>query len=186
MRDPLLMLERALYRSTVDDGVWDTVLGAWLLAIGVSIAAGVPAIGHIVGGTAFPIGYMASQRTARRAGHVRFSATRVLRIRRARMVVPAATVVLLLAFLVAGPRLPGLAKAVLFLSGSLSIGAILFDIARFHLYSVVILAAATGVAASGRRWELALVVAGGVILASGIVVLTRFLRRFPPATETLP
>lgn len=185
MNEPLLTLERALYRNVVDDGVWDTVLGAWLLAIGGSIAAGMPVVGHLVGGTAFPIGYMATRRTARRAGHVRFSAARVRRIRRARLVVPAAIVVLLFGFLAAGPRLPDLAKAALFLAGALSIGASLFDISRFHVYAIVILAAAGGVIASGRRWELTLIVAGGLILTSGLIVLTRFLRRFPSTPDAL-
>lgn len=184
MNDTLSGLERTLYRAVVDDGVWDAVLGAWMLAIGVSIATGVPMVGNIIAGAAFPIGFMLGKRTARRAGYVQFAPARVRRLRRARIVVPAVALVLLVALLVTGTHLPGLVKAAIFLAAVVSVAAHLFDIARFHAYAIVILVAAAGVLAVGVRWELALVAAGVAILASGLVVLTRFLRRYPVSMES--
>lgn len=184
MDDSLLRFERTLYRTVVDNGVWDTVLGVWLLAIGGAIAADAPAAVHLVAGVMFPVGYLLARRTARRAGHVEFNAERVRRLRRARWVVPVAAAALLAGLVLAGSRLPGLVNAAIFLAASVSIAAYLFDIARFHVYAATILIAVSGVLMSGSRWEMALILAGATILACGLVVLARFLRRYPGRAET--
>jgi len=184
MNEPLRKLERALYRTVVDGGVWDMVLGAWLLAIGGTIAAGVPPVAHVVGGATFPIGYMFAQRTARRAGHVQFNAERTRRLRRARVVAPVTAIALLASLVLAGPLLPDLVKAGILLAAPLSIAAYLFDIPRFHVYAILILLAVAGVLVRGLRGELALIVAGTTILICGLVVLTRFLHKYPNIADT--
>lgn len=181
---PIQTLERTLYRTVVDHGVWDMVLGVSLLAIGGSIAAGVPAVGAIAGGAVFPVGYLLTQRAAARVGHVQFRPERVRRLRHARAVVLTAIVALLVGLLLAGPRLHSLVKTGILLATPMSVAAYLFEIARFHAYAAAILLAVAGVLLGGARWELALILPGTAILACGLVVLVRFLRRYPGATET--
>ncbi len=172
-------VERRLYRSVVDDGVWDLMLGGVLAVIGGSIAAGRPQLAAFVAPAAIAIGFAHTLLTARRAGYVRFQPARTRQLRRGALLVPAVALVLLAILLAVDRQLPGLVKAAILLAVPVAAAGYLFELPRFFAYAVIILLAAAAVLVTAAPGELALLVAGIAILVCGSVVLVRFLRRYP-------
>jgi hypothetical protein len=180
----LRTLERRLYRSTVDTGVWDAVLGASMLAIGGSIGWGRPFVGPPLVPVLVSVAVVVNRVLARRVGFVRFRPERVASTRRAGFTVPAVAGVLLVALLFAGPRLHGLVKAGLLLAIPTSAAAWLFEIRRLHGYAALVLLAVAAVLATRQPWELALIAPGLVITAAGLAICAHFVRRHPHRRES--
>lgn len=177
-------LEGRSYRSAVDNGIWDVVLGAALPVMGAGIAWDRPQLGSLLAPLVVPLGFMATRWTTRRTGDVRFRPERVARSRRAGLVIPIAAGVVSIALLLSGTRLHDLIKAGVLLAVPVSIARFLFELRRLHAYAAAVLLAVLGVSVSGRRWEVALIATGLVIITIGSVMLVRFVRRYPGTSET--
>jgi hypothetical protein len=183
----LRALEAHTYRAVVDDGVWDLVLGVWLLLIGLGVATGFGLPAGLLGALAIPTGATLRRTvTAPRVGYVRFNAARATRLRRGPIVLSGASMTLLLALLASSrvtPAVPDLVRAGIVLALPIALAAYLFDISRLYAYALVVALAVAVVLGAGVRWEWTLLLAGAIVTASGTVVLTRFLRRYDTGKE---
>jgi len=182
--DDVAALERNSYR-TMDDGLWDLLLGAFLLSFPLGDHFDVPFLPSIVGVLA-----VTSWKTLRaslsepRVGFVRLHPARRARLRNAQCMVAivfALVIAALLGLQALGrsgafqapalfrPLAAGLAIAI-----PLGVSAWLFDVRRMFLYAVVIVVAC----ATGRP-IVGFGIAGAVIAASGVAVMLAFRRRYP-------
>jgi hypothetical protein len=184
----LKQIQRKVYMTFFQEGLWDIFLGLFIVGWGLSIlteAVYLPAISFI--GLYFVIWGIKKWLTYPRIGYVRFSETSRRRIT-ARFII-LGTVVLLLGAVAAvlwgiGTRPQWLADYFpLIFNGMLA--AIVCFVAywaivnRFYLHAALIFLGAVFHLWLGIRWEFGFIGAGGIIVLIGLGILISFLRKYP-------
>ena len=185
-------IQRKVYMSFFQDGLWDIFLGLFILGWGLAIlteAAYLPGVSFI--GIYFMIWGIKKWLTYPRIGYVRFSATSRRRITARFLIL--GVVVLLVGVMAAvlwgiNARPQWLADYFpLIFNGMLA--AIVCLIAywarvnRFYLHAVLIFLGAVLHLWLGIRWEFGFVGAGGIIVLIGLGILISFLRKYPKIVE---
>ena len=185
-------IQRKVYMSFFQDGIWDIFLGLFILGWGITIlteAVYLPGISFI--GLYFAIWGVKKWITYPRIGYVRFSSTSRRRIT-ARFVI-LGVVVLLAGMMVGvlwgiGTRPQWLVDYFpLIFNGMLA--AIVCLVAywaranRFYLYAVLIFLGAVFHLWLGIRWEFGFIGAGSIIVLIGVGILISFLRKYPKMAE---
>ena len=185
-------IQRKVYMSFFQDGLWDIFLGLFIVGWGLAIlteAAYLPGISLI--GLYFVIWGIKKWLTYPRIGYVRFSATSRRKIT-ARFVI-LGTVVLLLGLLAAvlwgiGTRPQWVADYFpLIFSGMLAaivcFAAYWARANRFYLHAALIFLGAVFHLWLGIRWEFGFIGVGGIIVLIGLGLLISFLRKYPRMAE---
>ncbi len=185
-------IQRKVYMSFFQDGLWDILLGLFMLGWGLAILtdlAFLPGVTFI--GLYFAVWGVKKRLTYPRIGYARFSATSRRRIT-AKFVI-GGVAVLLVGVMVAvlwgiGARPQWLADYFpLIFNGMLA--AIVCFIAywarvnRFYLYAALVFLGAVFHLWLGVRWEFGFIGAGGIIVLIGLVILITFLRKYPKMVE---
>ena len=184
----LAELERRTYRTEVDDGLWDLLLGLFLLVLGFSFVTGLPGWLPILI-VAFGCAVRRLVRTwliEPRIGLVRLSPDRMVSLNRGVWVLAGAIALLLAGFLWVASvdtgtwhderRLGGVGLTLL-LAIPIAVAAYWFEIRRFYAYAGLVAFVLTlGVISGHPAW--AILVSGAAIVPSGGVVLARFLGRY--------
>jgi len=185
-------IQRKVYMSFFEDGIWDIFLGLFILGWGLAIlteAAYLPGVSFI--GIYFCIWGIKKWLTYPRVGYVKFSSTSRRRI-------TTRFVILLMAVLLLG-LLVGLLMGTgfrpqwlsdyfpLFFNGMLAIivciAAYWVRVHRFYLHAVLIFLAAVFHQWLDIQWEFGFIGAGSIILLIGLGLLINFLRKYPKITE---
>jgi len=180
-------LEQAAYRSRVDHGLIDLVIGALLVAIGLMLHADLDYMPVVV----FFIGVLAYREAGRRLiepriGHVRLRADRVERIQAWKWITLGALVMAVFGVL----ALRGLGWIAwpaslrpLVVTGCfalpLGLAAWLFGIRRWWLYAAVLLAGGAAETPAGLGYGTSWYFGGGFVMLAGGLLLARFLRAHP-------
>ena len=185
-------IQRKVYMSFFQDGLWDIFLGLFILGWGLAIlteAAYLPAISFT--GLYFVIWGIKKWVTYPRIGYVRFSATSRRRIT-ARFVI-LGTVVLLLGVMAAvlwgiGTRPQWLADYFPLIFNGMLAAVVCFvaywaRVTRFYLHAALIFLGAVLHLWLGTRWEFGFIGAGGIIVLIGLGILISFLRKYPKMIE---
>jgi hypothetical protein len=185
-------IQRKVYMSFFQDGLWDILLGLFMLGWGLAILtdlAFLPGVTFI--GLYFAVWGVKKRLTYPRIGYARFSATSRRRIT-AKFAI-GGVAVLLVGVMVAvlwgiGARPQWLADYFpLIFNGMLA--AIVCFIAywarvnRFYLYAALVFLGAVLHLWLGVRWEFGFIGAGGIIVLIGLVILITFLRKYPRMVE---
>ena len=185
-------IQRKVYMSFFQDGLWDIFLGLFILGWGLAIlsdAAYLPGISFI--GLYFAIWGIKKWLTYPRIGYARFSSTNRRRITARFLIL--GTVVLLVGVMAAvlwgiGTRPQWLVDYFpLIFNGMLA--AIVCLVAywtrasRFYLYGVLIFLGAVFHLRLGIRWEFGFIGAGSIIVLIGLAILIVFLRKYPKMIE---
>lgn len=185
-------IQRKVYMSFFQDGLWDIFLGLFLLGWGLAILTDIaylPGITFI--GLYFGIWGVKKRLTYPRIGYARFSETSRRRIT-ARVLI-LGVVVLLVGVMVA--VLWGIDRRPQWLADYFSLifngilAAVVCVVAywarinRFYLYAVLIFLGGVFNLWLGVRWEFGFIGAGCVIVLIGVVVLIIFLRKYPKMVE---
>lgn len=180
----LAELETRTYRNIYDDGLWDLVLGAFFLSLGIGLltAASLPAaLGGVIA-----IAVRNSLRKSiiePRIGYVRLNASRQAKLRWGPCIVAGIAALLILALIWFGGRrlethVPGILALGLLLTVPVVTAGYLFEIPRMYAYAGVIALAQVSYAAGvAPMW--CFLASGSAITISGLFILTRFLRRYP-------
>jgi hypothetical protein len=188
-------IQRKIYLSFFQDGLWDIFLGLFILGWGLAILT---ELAYLVGaffiGIYFTVWGVKKWLTYPRIGYARFSTTSRRRIT-ARFII-LGTVVLLVGVMMAvlwgiGARPQWLADYFpLVFNGILA--AIVCIVAywaranRFYLYAVLIFLGAVFHLWLGIRWEFGFIGAGTIIVLVGVGILISFLRKYPKMVEEAP
>jgi len=185
-------IQRKVYMSFFQDGLWDILLGLFMLGWGLAILtdlAFLPGVTFI--GLYFAVWGVKKRLTYPRIGYARFSATS--RRRTTAKFAIGGVAVLLVGVMVAvlwgiGARPQWLADYFpLIFNGMLA--AIVCFIAywarvnRFYLYAALVFLGAVFHLWLGVRWEFGFIGAGGIIVLIGLVILITFLRKYPRMVE---
>jgi hypothetical protein len=185
-------IQRKVYMTFFQDGLWDIFLGFFVLAWGFAILTDgtyLPGIMFIA--LYFAVWGIKKRFTYPRIGYVRFSATSRRRITGSFVII--GTVVLLLGAIAAalwgiGRRPQWLADHFpLIFNGMLA--AIVFFVAywarvnRFYLYAALIFLGAVFHLWIGIQWEFGFIGAGSIIVLTGLGILVSFLRKYPRVVE---
>ena len=184
----LKIIQRKVYMSYFQDGVWDIFLGIFVLGWGLSmLTEAVYLPGALFMVLYFTIWGIKRWLTYPRIGYVKFSSTSRRRIK-ARFVI-LLTVVLLLGVLMGvlmgtGTRPQWLSDYFpLLFSGMLAVIVCLVAywvrVNRFYLYAALIFLGAVFHQWLGIQWEFGFIGAGSIILAIGFAILIGFLRKYP-------
>jgi hypothetical protein len=189
----LKQLERKIYTTYHEDGLADIVLGVFIIALGLGFAPGLNVLAQVWLAPLILLMLAAKKRiTIPRLGYVKFGIERQKRIQTNLLLAAVAGVVSLLAGIAAYLVLtgsPSQATDILRDLKAIPFGAMLallimvvglsFQLQRFWLYAGLVLG--TFVVArwfdDSLHWFVMAV--GGVILVAGLVLLVRFLRRYP-------
>jgi len=188
-------IQRKVYMSFFQDGLWDIFLGLFILGWGLSIlteAAYLPGISFL--GIYFAIWGIKRWLTYPRIGYVRFSATSRRKIT-GRFVI-LGTVVLLVGVMMAvvwgiGARPQWLADYFPLVFNGMLAAIVCFvaywaRVNRFYLYAVLIFLGAVFHLWVGIPWEFGFIGAGGIIVLIGLGILISFLRKYPKVVEEAP
>jgi len=198
----LRKIERKAYLAYFEDGLWDMVIGLFILCFGIDMATGSPSSSFVLP-CVMAIGWAVKRWiTYPRIGYVRFAPARQLRIRKSM------GVLVLLLFLTAlsglvplfalsgrGGLPTGLVSWVkehtLLLFGGVwaimvAALALLFGVKRFYAYAAIVMGSFVG----GYLFEVEpywyFLVPGGVIVLLGLVMLIRFLTMYPIPSPEMP
>lgn len=185
-------IQRKVYMSFFQDGLWDILLGLFMLGWGLAILtdlAFLPGVTFI--GLYFAVWGVKKRLTYPRIGYARFSATSRRRIT-AKFTIGGVAVLLVGVMVAAlwgiGARPQWLADYFpLIFNGMLA--AIVCFIAywarvnRFYLYAALVFLGAVFHLWLGVRWEFGFIGAGGIIVLIGLVILITFLRKYPRMVE---
>ena len=185
-------IQRKVYMSFFQDGLWDIFLGLFILGWGLTILTEAPYLpGVFFIGIYFTIWGIKKRLTYPRIGYVRFSETSRRRITAKFLIL--GVVVLLVGVMAAvvwgiGARPQWLADYFpLVFNGMLA--AIVWFVAywarvnRFYMYAALIFLGAVFHLWLGVRWEFGFIGAGGVIVLIGVGILITFLRKYPKIVE---
>ncbi len=185
-------LEGQTYRAVVDDGLWDLLLGAVFLLMGVSGITHRRLIpGYLLIAFSMPVWrYLRKRITEPRVGYVQWNPARKSRMKRAGCILAISVAGLLAVLLLPkflGPealrqgllQIPGRWKAAVLLAIPLAIAGYVFELKRLLIYAAVVLLSTAILLAVEARGEWVLVVSGAAAIISGLVVLAMFLRRYP-------
>jgi hypothetical protein len=188
----LRTIERKVYMSFFQDGLWDIFLGLFIVEWGLAIlteAAYLPGISFI--GIYFAIWGIRKWLIYPRIGYVRFSATSRRKIT-AKFVI-LLTVVLLLGVMAGvlwgiGTRPQWIVDYFpLIFNGMLAtivcFAAYWARTNRFYLHAALIFLGAVFHLWLGIKWEFGFIGAGGIILLIGLGFLIRFLRKYPRVAQ---
>lgn len=180
-------LEKRAYRRVVDHGVFDVLIGAFLVAIGLMLHADLdymPAIVFFVGVVAFE---QARQRLIEpRIGHVRLRAERRARLKTWRWL----TLLALVAAVFGVLAMRGLGwidypdnTRPLVVTGCfalpLALAAWLFGIHRWFVYAAIILAGGVIEWRFGLAFGTSWYFSGGLVVVAGLLLVLRFVRKHP-------
>jgi hypothetical protein len=185
-------IQRKVYMSSFQDGLWDIFLGLFILGWGLSMFTDLAYLSGVVFiGAYFAIFGIKKWLTYPRIGYVRFSATDRRRTTRRFFIL--LTVTALLGVVVAvlwgmGPRpqwfvhyfplmLNGMGAALV------CFGAYWVRVNRFYLHAALIFLGAVFHLWLGIRWEFGLIGAGGIIVLIGLGILISFLHKYPKMVE---
>ncbi len=185
-------IQRRVYMTFFQDGLWDIFLGLFILGWGLTIlteAVYLPGVFFI--GIYFTIWGIKKWLTYPRIGYVRFSATSRRRITARFLVL--LTVVLLLGIIAGlvwgiGTRPQWLADYFpLIFNGMLAaivcLAAYWARVNRFYLHAALIFLGAVFHLWLGIQWEFGFIGAGGIIVLIGVGLLISFLRKYPKMVE---
>lgn len=185
-------IQRKVYMSFFQDGLWDIFLGLFILGWGLAIltdATYLPGVTFI--GLYFVIWGVKKRLTYPRIGYVRFSAASRRRIT-ARFVI-LGVVVLLVGVMMAvlwgiGTRPQWLADYFPLIFNGILAAIVCFiaywaRVNRFYLYAALIFLGAVFHLWLGVQWEFGFIGAGGVIVLVGLGILIIFLRKYPKMVE---
>ena len=180
-------LEHSIYRSQVDHGLLDILMGAFLVAIGLMLHADLDYMPVVV----FFIGVYAFRETRQRLiepriGHVRLKAERRARLKAWRWL----TLLALVAAVFGALALSGLgwidypdSARPLVVTGCfavpIALAAWLFGIYRWFVYAAIVLAGGLVEWRLGLAYGLNWYFSGGLIVLAGFALLLRFLRQHP-------
>lgn len=185
-------IQRNVYMSFFQDGLWDIFLGLFILGWGLAILTG----GTYLPGVLFASLYFSAWGVKKwltypRIGYVRFSEISRRRIT-ARFVI-LGVVVLLIGVMAAvlwgiGTRPRWLADYFpLVFNGMLAVVVCIVAYwaraNRFYLYAVLIFLGAVFHLWLGIPWEFGFIGAGGIIVIIGVVILINFLHKYPKMDE---
>jgi len=184
-------LERAAYRSRIDHGLIDIVIGAWLVAIGLMLHADLdymPVVTFFIGVLAYREAF--GRLIEPRIGHVRLRADRVARIKAWKWLTLGAMVAAVFGVLAlrglgwieypASVR-PLVVTACFALPLALAAG--LFGIRRWFAYAAVLLAGGALEARAGLGYGASWYFSGGLVVLAGGLLLARFLRAHPAGDD---
>ena len=188
-------IQRKVYMSFFQDGLWDIFLGLFIAGWGLAIlteATYLPGVAII--GVYFAIWGIKKWLTYPRIGYVRFSATSRRRITTRSVIL--LTVTALLGLLAAvlwgiGAGRQWLAQYFpLVFNGMLA--AMVCFVAywaranRFYLHAVLIFLGAVFTVWLGIQWEFGFIGAGGIIVLIGLGLLISFVRKYPKMIGEVP
>jgi hypothetical protein len=187
----LKAIQRKVYMSFFQDGLWDIVLGCFVLSWGLGILTNTAALTGVWFIAAYFIVLSLKKRmTYPRIGHMKIPEERRTKIR---LTIAGAVILVagVMAFVFAELGIaPSLRAYYMFLLGAI-IAAVVCLIAywwkinRWYAYAAAIL-----VGVSFHQWqnvslEWSFIIPGIIILASGIALFIRFLHHYPKPTEDL-
>jgi len=190
--DELQTIQRNVYMTFFEDGVWDIFLGLFVLGWGLSILTE----GSYLPGVVFVCLYfivwgIKKRMTYPRIGYVRFSSTSRRRIK-ARFVI-LLTVVLLLGLLAGvlfgiGSRPQWLVDYFPLIFNGMLAAIVCFvaywaRVDRFYLYAALVFLGGVLHKWPGIPWEFGFISAGGIITSIGLGFLIRFLRKYPKIAQ---
>jgi hypothetical protein len=201
-------LERKAYRSFFKDGLWDIYLGLLLLAMGggpALLAVGASLVWAAIAGLGLAalgmLIFFAGKRclTVPRLGTVRFGPARKVGRKRAVVVFSASVLVGVVLFALSWTGIARIAvleaiplPALVFAANCIvvfGLAGYFLDFSRLYAYAVLYAAAFPlaaflhGPARLPYGWPLAYSIASAPMLIIGLVLLLRFLREYPLATE---
>jgi len=182
-------LERRAYRTFVDDGIADVLVGALIVAFGITMATDVDYLPIVVAVVAVPLWRrLRADLVEPRLGYARLRAERVSRLKRSGVTLE--LVMLLVAgalWLVAfgvgegfdrvrdfGGLLPGMLLAIPAVVGGRQLG-----LPRLYAYAGVLLLTSVLAFAAGASAAVGLLASGAIVVGSGLVLLRRFVLRYP-------
>jgi hypothetical protein len=185
-------IQRKVYMTFFQDGIWDIFLGLFILGWGLAIltdATYLPGVTFI--GLYFAIWGIKKRITYPRIGYARFSATKRRRIT-TRFVILG--VVVLLAGVMAavlwgiGTRPQWLVDYFSLVFNGMLAAIVCFiaywaRVNRFYAYASLIFLGAVFHVWLGVRWEFGFIGAGGIIVLIGVGILISFLRKYPKMVE---
>jgi len=185
-------IQRRVYMTFFQDGLWDIFLGLFILGWGLAILtdlAYLPGVTFI--GLYFAIWGVKKRLIYPRIGYARFSMTSRRRIT-ARFVI-LGLAVMLVGVMVAvlwgiGARPQWLADYFPLVFNGILAAVVCFiaywaRVNRFYVYAVLIFLGAVFHMWLGVRWEFGFIGAGGIILLIGLGVLVIFLRKYAKMVE---
>jgi hypothetical protein len=193
-------MERKIFSSYFDDGLWDIYGGLIFLGFGLSMLTGLGFLIAVFAGVAISLLLLRRQILLPRLGYVKFSAERQAKTKKqklAAMIIGTITMILGIVFMVlftTGAAPDWLADWMEdnflvafggFLALAVAVGAYLVGVWRYFIYAGIVFIAFI-IASILRPQDLEGVVitaASGLVLLSGIVILVRFLRRYPAGKE---
>jgi len=191
----LKKIQRKVYMTYFEDGVWDIFLGLFLLGWGLSLLTkAVYLSGALFIGLYFTIWGVKKWITYPRTGYVKFRVTGRQRARTRFIILITAVlllgvVMLLLMMMDVKPRWLSDYFPLLF-NGILSVivcfVAYWARVYRFYLYAILIFLAGVVHQWLGVEWEYGLIGAGAVIALIGLGLLISFLRKYPRTVEGVP
>jgi len=188
----LQTIQRKVYMSFFQDGVWDIFLGLFILAWGLSIltkAAYLPGVSFV--GIYFAIWGIKKWLTYPRIGFVRFSVSSRRRITARFLIL--GTAVLLLGLLAGvlwgiGTRPQWLVDYFPLIFNGMLAAIVCFAaywarVNRFYLHAALIFLGAVLYHWLGINWEFGFIGAGSTILLIGLGILIIFLRKYPRVAQ---
>ena len=189
----LKQIERKAYTSYFHDGLWDIYGGFILLGLGLAMLTDQSWWLALM--LLSMLALWARKRiTYPRMGYVRFSPQREARTKRSRIIasmVLTATMLLgvILFALVSTNGLPQwldawladyfLVAFAVMVGAIIAVGAFMVGVTRFYAYAVLVFAAFAAAQLFDTSAGLPVTIAAGVIVLCGLVVLIRFLRKYP-------
>lgn len=182
-------IERRTYRTVIDDGLGDLVLGIFFAVLGLGIATGLGWLGALVGAVAVPA-WRGMRKTfvEARTGYVRLNRSRRAQLRRSPFIVGAIAV--LIPFGLIGVerllglefgKIPGLVPVLvgLGIGGPVAAAGYLFEVRRLSVYAGLIWLT-LAVAYVGRiPYGWVIFAFGVMVMGSGLFYLASFMRRYP-------
>ncbi len=187
-------IQRKVYLSFFQDGLWDIFLGLFVLGWGLAILTdGTYLPGVLFVSLYFLVWGIKKWLTYPRIGYVKFSETSRRRIT-ARFVI-LGVVVLLIGVMAAllwglGTRPQWLADHFPLIFNGMLAAIVCFvaywaRVNRFYPYATLIFLGAVFHLWLGIRWEFGFIGAGGIIVLIGLGILVRFLRKYPRMIEEI-
>jgi hypothetical protein len=185
-------IQRKVYMSFFQDGLWDIFLGLFILGWGLAILtdlAYLPGVTFI--GLYFAIWGVKKRLTYPRIGYARFSETSRRRIT-AKFVILGVAVMLVGVIMTVlwgiGTRPQWLADYFPLIFNGILAAIVCFvaywaRVKRFYGYAVLIFLGAVFHLWLGTEWEFGFIGAGGIILLIGLGILIIFVRRYPKMVE---
>ena len=194
-------IEKKAWFRTFEHGMWDIALGSMFMMFGLSILVDFAALTAIWVAALLPGCLQAGRRlVVPRIGHVQFRARRKQAKGRLTGVLTATALMGLVAFMFMAWILKGDAPAwaqwisqhfVIFIGliwgGALAVTGWLVDFHRLYAYGGLMFASLLITdSVEGYHLGFSLTIVGGLILLAGVILLIRFIRRYPKQEDMPP